>query len=215
MSSTFALSSWNARTWPTGRAPTRCAARVESNGPTRRGVVGLGEQERARAHGYEPGCAKAAQWSGRDRLVQRGCCGDDGQGVGGQGCHPGDGEGSPALIADLDPGGPKHIGEDECHDNADRAPRAVASFAGDTGGRRWTRGCSARARGPRAQGPRWRLSQISAAVVDPPPPSRVPPASDVAGVTKPTTTSAASLADCAGRRSERHGSAAAAPCSRR
>ena len=36
---------------------------LSSNGPTRSGVVGLREQERARAHGYEPECAKAAQWS--------------------------------------------------------------------------------------------------------------------------------------------------------
>jgi hypothetical protein len=42
---------------------------LSSNGPTRSGVVGLREQERARAHGYEPECAKAAQWSGQDRLA--------------------------------------------------------------------------------------------------------------------------------------------------
>jgi hypothetical protein len=48
-----------------GRLRTALRA-LSSNGPTRSGVVGLREQERARAHGYEPECAKAAQWSGRD-----------------------------------------------------------------------------------------------------------------------------------------------------
>jgi hypothetical protein len=186
---------------------------LSSNGPTRSGI-GLREQERARAHGYGPECAKAAQWSGRDRLAQHGCCGDDGQGVGEQGCQRGDGEGSPAVIADLEHGGPKHIARMSVTTNADRAPRAVASFAGDTGGRRWTEGALPGREDHERKGP-VAPSQIRAAVVDPPPPSRVPPASDVAGATKPTTTSAAPLADCAGRRSERHGSAAAAPCSRR
>jgi hypothetical protein len=51
---------------------------LSSNGRTGSGVVGLHEQKRTRAHGYEPERAKTAQ---RPGLAQHGYCDDHEQGV--------------------------------------------------------------------------------------------------------------------------------------